>query len=45
MLYVGVPSCVVLVASMGVVVAKGIFGAKIVAIVKGTIVETIGTIV
>lgn len=42
---VDVPACDVHVASMGAVVAKGIFGAKANANVEGIVVETRGTIV
>lgn len=45
MLYVVVPSYDVPVSSMGLAIAKGMFGAKIVASVEGTTVETTSTAV
>jgi len=45
MLCVGVPTCDVPITSVVVVVAKEIFGAKIIASVEGTVVETTGTTV
>jgi len=45
MLCVGIPVYDVPVASTGVAIAKGMFGAKTVACVEETVVETTGTIV